>query len=374
MAIENNMNYGFARHPGTILGRELDARGMTHAELALRAGTSEKNISQIINGVAPISPEMAIKLEYALGTPAHVWNSLMMNYQEALLRDKARELTKIEEEHAAKFDYSKIREIYPELPDAHKKVDRTDALRRMFGVSSLASIFDTDSSSYLKFAARSNASATGKVPDKYALISWLRVGEIKASKYSCAQFDARKLRKALPEIKVAINNMGISEAWKRIRRLLSECGVKLVAIPYLTKTYVNGAVRWISDNPVIIMSNKNAYADIFWFSLMHEICHIIKHGKKYACVTFDSTIKCFERRKEEDEADEFAAEFFIPEKDYTQFVQGFRRGDIPAIYQFAEKEKVPYYIVAGRMCRMKDGVEYSDAIATQRPKVKIQIT
>ena len=41
MAIENK-NFGFARHPGKTLARELSARGMTNAELAVRAGTSVK--------------------------------------------------------------------------------------------------------------------------------------------------------------------------------------------------------------------------------------------------------------------------------------------------------------------------------------------
>lgn len=372
MAIEKRLNYGFARHPGSILGRELEARGMTHAELAVRAGTSAKNISQIINGVAPISPDMAIKLEYVLGIPAHVWNNLMMNYQEALLREKAKEHQQLEEDYASHLNYAKIRAICPELPDAHKSEDKTDALRRMFGVSSLASIFDTDSSSYLRFAARSNAVASGKEPDRYALTAWLRVGEINASKISCPQYDAKKLRKALPEIKRAIYEMDISKAWLEIQKLLHACGVKLVAVPYLSKTYVNGAVRWIGDNPVIIMSDRNSFADIFWFSLMHEICHILKHGKKYACIAFDNVIQCVERRPEEDEADAFAAEFFIAENKFNEFAENYNRGDISAIYTFAAEQGVPYYIVVGRLCRESRGVNWSDPIAAQRPKIKIQ--
>lgn len=372
MAIEKNINYGFARHPGSILGRELEARGMTHAELAVRAGTSTKNISQIINGLAPISPDMAIKLEYVLGTPAHVWNNLMMNYQEALLREKAKESQKVELEHASHLDYLKIRSIFPELPDVRKSEDRTDALRRFFGVSSLAAIFETDSSKYLSLAARTNAASTGKVPDKYALIAWLRVGEVNASKIACPQYDSRKLRKALPELKKAINDLPIPEAWMTIQRKLFDCGVKLVAVPYLSKTYVNGAVRWIGDNPVIIMSDRNAYADIFWFSLMHEICHILKHGKKYTCVAFESGIQYFERRPEEDEADAFAADFFLTESRFNDFALNYQRGDISAIYSFAAQEKIPYYIVVGRLCRELKGVKWSDPIATSRPKIKIQ--
>ena len=370
MANEMN-NYGFARHPGKILERELNARGMTHAELALRAGTSAKNVSEIIAGKAPISPDMAIKLEYALGTPAHVWNSLQMNYQEALLRDKAKEYQAAEEEHAKQINYANLRKINSSLPDVRKLSERIEALRRMFGVSSLATIFDTDSSSrYFACAMRSNAVTIGKSPDRYALISWLRVGEINASRIACPEYDARQLKKCLPEIKKLIYEKQIPEAWTNIGKLLFSCGVKLVSVPYLSNTYVNGAVRWIGDNPVIIMSDRNGFADIFWFSLIHEICHIIKHGKKYACLAFEDSVKCFDKPIEETEADEFAAEFFIDKAEYEAFTADFTRNDYSSAQRFAKKNQIPVYIIIGRLAH--DGLfGWDQPGAHDRPRVKI---
>lgn len=370
MAIEKSMNFGFARHPGKMLARELDARGMTHAELAIRAGTSEKNVSQIINGIAPISSDMAIKLEYVLGTPAYIWDQLQMNYQEALQRDKARELQAQEQEYARHFDYSKLRAIYPELPEARNVADKVEALRRMFAVSSLAVIFETASSKYLACARSSNAEAIGKVPDNYALVAWLRVGEIQAESIQCPRYDEKKLKKTLPEIKRIINEKDISSAWLSIRTVLLECGVKIVAVPYLAKTYVNGAVRWIGSNPVIIMSDRNAYADFFWFALLHEICHVLKHGKKYACVAFEESVRCFEKPVQELEADEFAAEFFISKNDLELFTHNKARPSDAEIREFAKKCLVPYYIVVGRLGH-EHIISWSDPIASSRPKLKI---
>lgn len=364
------MNYGFAIHPGRILADELTARGMTHAELALRAGTSAKNVSEIIAGKAPISPDMAIKLEYALGTPAHVWNSLQMNYQEALLRDKAKEYQAAEEEHAKQINYTDLRKINSSLPDVRKPSDRIEALRRMFGVSSLAAIFATDSSRYLACAMRSNAVTIGKSPDRYALISWLRVGEITAGRISCPDYDAKQLKKCLPEIKKLIYEKQIPDAWKEIWKLLFNCGVKLVSVPYLSKTYVNGAVRWIGDNPVIIMSDRNGFADIFWFSLIHEIGHIIKHGRKYACLAFEDSVKCFDRPVEETEADEFAAEFFIDKADYEAFIASYTTNDYLSAQRFAQKNQIPDYILIGRLAH--DGLfGWNQPGAHDRPRVKI---
>lgn len=370
METEKKTSFGFAIHPGKILARELTARGMSHTELAVRAGTTEKTISQIIHGNSPISMDMAIKLEYALGISAKVWNNLQMNYQEALLRATASEMQEKEEEYAQALDYNELRKIYTALPATRKIGEKIEALRRMFGVSSLASIFETDIGKYLACARRSSAETSGKEPDRYALVSWLRVGEIKAQSIQCGMFDLKKLRNAIADIKKTINESSISDAWIRIKRVLLDCGVKLVAVPYLKNTYVNGAVRWIGENPVIIMSNRNAYADIFWFSLIHEICHILKHGKKYACVSFEQSIKCYTVSQEEAEADQFAADFFIPEESFTLFTEKYQCPSETAIIDFSKKMGIPAYMVIGRLARV--GVyNWSDPIVSHRPKVVI---
>ena len=67
--------------PGDTLAETLDALGMTQIELADRVGLSRKTINQIIQGVAPITAETAVKLETALGTPAAFWLNLDANYQ-----------------------------------------------------------------------------------------------------------------------------------------------------------------------------------------------------------------------------------------------------------------------------------------------------
>ena len=70
----------YAIPPGEILEETLEARSMKKAEFAERCGLSEKMISQIINGHAPITAETAFQFERVLGTSAGVWNNLEANY------------------------------------------------------------------------------------------------------------------------------------------------------------------------------------------------------------------------------------------------------------------------------------------------------
>lgn len=65
----------YAVPPGATLKETLEAKGLSQADLAVRSGMAEKTISQIVNGIAPISCETAEKLELVLGIPASFWNA-----------------------------------------------------------------------------------------------------------------------------------------------------------------------------------------------------------------------------------------------------------------------------------------------------------
>lgn len=76
----------YAVPPGATLKETLEAKTLSQADLALRTGLAEKTISQIINGIAPISYDTAAKLELVLGIPARFWNAREHSYREALVR------------------------------------------------------------------------------------------------------------------------------------------------------------------------------------------------------------------------------------------------------------------------------------------------
>jgi len=78
----------FVVAPGVTLKESIDSKGISQAQLAQRTGLTEKMISQIINGIAPISYDTAGKLELVTGVPAKFWNRRELGYREALSRRK----------------------------------------------------------------------------------------------------------------------------------------------------------------------------------------------------------------------------------------------------------------------------------------------
>lgn len=68
-------------HPGEII-RELHLKplGITVTKAAQAIGVSRKAMSDLVNGHAGISPEMAVRLSLAFNTTSDFWLTLQMNY------------------------------------------------------------------------------------------------------------------------------------------------------------------------------------------------------------------------------------------------------------------------------------------------------
>jgi len=71
-------------HPGRILGREMEARGLSALALALSLRVPANRISEIIKGRRSVSAETALRLGYYFQTGPELWTQLQMNYDLAM--------------------------------------------------------------------------------------------------------------------------------------------------------------------------------------------------------------------------------------------------------------------------------------------------
>ena len=150
----------YAVSPGTTVRDTLEAKGLSQADLAVRTGLAEKTVSQIINGIAPISYETAEKLEMVLGIPASFWNARERSYREALV--------KMEESKTLEKDVGWLQDIplaaLIERGCIQKDNDKRSLVRetlRFFGVSSVEAWHNTWR---VSCCAISRAGCAGKTP------------------------------------------------------------------------------------------------------------------------------------------------------------------------------------------------------------------
>ena len=80
-------------HPGEVIrGLCLKPLGLSVTAAAAALGVSRKSLSELLNGRAGISPEMAIRLSMAFGTTADSWLNQQMQYDLWKARRKNRRL------------------------------------------------------------------------------------------------------------------------------------------------------------------------------------------------------------------------------------------------------------------------------------------
>ena len=77
-------------HPGLSVRHDcLEPLGLSVSEAAAGLGVSRKQLSNVVNGRAGISPEMAIRLDKAFGGGADAWYRLQAAYDIAQAKKTA---------------------------------------------------------------------------------------------------------------------------------------------------------------------------------------------------------------------------------------------------------------------------------------------
>lgn len=329
-------------YPGETLAELLEEKSMTQVELADRLGRPLKTINELVNGKAGITPDTAIQLERVFSLPAHFWLNLESNYQLALAR-VGFENNLINEFTITKtYPYREMAKL-GWIPLKNSTEQIVQSLLDFFGVNSLKNIVEKNiftSGAQYRISVKKGYSET-------AITAWLRKGIIDAQKIDTSDFDELKLREKLKDIRVLILNDS-QDHFLTITNILAECGVAFVITKNLKNAPVNGVTRWISPKKALIqMSIRGKYSDIFWFSLFHEIAHLLLHHKKDIHIDFG---KNGFNEEQETQADNFASDFLISKEEFINFREKFiQLKNIDLIKIFAKKIGVSQGIVVERL-------------------------
>lgn len=333
----------YAIPPGEILGEHLEHLGMTQRDLAARTGLTPKTINEIIQGKAAITADTAVKLERVVGRPAHFWQNLESQFQEA--RARAQERAQLDTALAWR-DRMPVRELRRRgwLEPAADASGDVEALLRFFGVGSVvawARLWEAADVAW----RRSNCFTSH--PE--AIAAWLRQGEREGLALACAPFNKAGFRAVLEQAR-ALTCEPPELALPRVRDACATVGVAVVCVPALPKTSVSGATRWLApDKALIQLSLRFGTDDQLWFTFFHEAGHVLLHGKREAFL--DEPASSDDAR--EQEANRFAADLLIPPAAWRRLRVG-GKPTLAGIETFAASIGIAPGIVVGRLQR--DGV------------------
>ena len=178
---------------------------------------------------------------------------------------------------------------------------------------------------------------------------WLKLCEeevpIQNNDISSVPFNAELLNKNLSNFK-KLALMKDSRGFNvNCRKLCNRLGINLVINCALTNSKVRGALTTVEGNPTIYISGRFKTHDHVWFAFMHEIGHLILHyeiDKSIVTMEDDGYFK-------EDEASQFARDFFINQNDYDKFISSNEYTIKSKIIGFANEQKIQPGIVVGRL-------------------------
>ena len=334
----NEFKPDYAVHPGMYLDDVLESRGISKSDFAERCELSPKTVSQIINGHSTFSSDVALQFETVLGISAGVWMNLIASYQLHQAR---------EEEEFRLRSWGTWADQFP-LADMRKygiigrKDSRYEWVRRIlsfFGVSSPEAweqVYGKPAAAYRK--------SLSLEASRFALATWLRLAEDRAARVATAAYDSGRLRTAVDEVR-ALTRENPLVFVPRVRELCAEAGVALVFVPDVKGARVSGATKWLSpDKAMVAQSLRHKSDDHFWFTLFHELGHVLLHGKKDVFVDeFDGA-----ESEKERQADRFAREHLVPKRSYAQFLS---RGSLypEDIAEFADELEIAPGIVVGML-------------------------
>jgi HTH-type transcriptional regulator / antitoxin HigA len=294
--------------PGDFLAEELDARGWSQTELAEILGRPHRLVNEIIAGKRAITPETAKGLAAAFGASAQYWMNLETTYQ-------------LSKAQIAEQEVSRRAKLYGMFPVKElikrgwiETSENTDVVEQrfleFFGMSSL------DDSPKFAHAARKTeyTSVSSKIQ-----LAWLNRAKQVAKAVRVTKYSDRVLREAILQMRSCIE---YTDEIKNVSTILGGAGVRLVIVEHLPGSKMDGACFWIDGSPVIALSLRFDRVDNFWFSLFHEIDHILNgEGKDqpiYELIEQDASSS--DLPQNEVRANKAAANYCIPTEQMEDFV------------------------------------------------------
>jgi HTH-type transcriptional regulator / antitoxin HigA len=320
--------------PGDSINQILKQRNLSTSEFAQHLGESLDYVKDLIQGRTEITPELAQRLALIIGATPEFWIARERKYREDLKTHESDEefLDAMPWKEMIKFGW-----IQPSI----NKEDLLENCFDFFQVPDAKTWFQSHRDVIETSAFRTSlkyASQTGSVS------AWLRQGELLAETIECGPWNPEKFRETLNIIRALTREDKPEVFLPELTRLCAECGVAVVTLqsPFYCKA--SGATRFISpDKAMLLLSFRYFLDDHFWFTFFHEAGHILLHNKNSLFVDEDTS----SHAKEEEEANEFAANILIP----AQFKQEFLRlrGNKRDVIRFARQIGISRGIVVGQL-------------------------
>lgn len=262
------MNIG----PGEFIKEELDARNWRQEDLADILGVSLKSVNKLIQNKQSITIEMAKLLSRAFGQSPQYWVNLDTNY-----RLRLKEIDTKERDVALKSEIYKYMPINEMIKKGwFRKFDNTSGLIEQVKKFWQFNKIDYSFMDNYHLPNFRKSEAYTQYNNKYFALTWFQMAKNCAKYFRVPSYNVNKLKDITSNYhEFTLSSRGV----KSLVEALKGAGVKFFVLSHLQKTYIDGASFFDNDNPVIVYTNRYNRTDNFYFTIAHEIAHVLLHLK-----------------------------------------------------------------------------------------------
>ncbi len=334
--------------PGDTIIELLDEFGLSIEQLNKQIGLTAKKGQQLLDGELSICQVIAVKLESTLHVPSKFWLARDYQYQSFKKKIQEREqswLTSLPISDMVKHGW---------IPKNSPRKKRVKECLKFFRQESIDSWYDYFENKQLNVAYRTSKTLN---TDELSVFTWLQYAKNISCDISTLPWDKNLLIDALKEIRDLTLEPDPQVFIPKLKTIFAEVGIIFIIAKTPSGCRASGATCFFQKNkPTLIMSFRHLTDDHFWFTLFHEIGHLVLHSSNQM-TRIERNPTSGLKNDEELEADSFATDQLIPQV-YQAELKSFYARDWKKIIRFAKKIGVSKGIVLGQL-QFMGNIEYS---------------
>lgn len=298
--------------PGEFIKEELEARNWSQIDLAEIIGRHPNVINNIIMGKRPINPTLAKAIGDAFGTSAQLWMNLESSYQLWHAEDADNLIPR----RAKLYQIAPIKEmIRRHWLEVSENIEVLEGrVMQFFEINAL--------DKPINFSHAPRKGGTQEIT--MSQMAWLFRAKQLAKAVHAKKFSDKSLNSGLKQLKNLLHDV---QGVRCIPQILAESGIRLIILEHLPHTRIDGVAFWLDDkSPVIALSMRYDRIDYFWYTLFHELGHVINRDGLKNDIKIDSDLvgdkeKILDQKSNaEKQANLFATEFLIKKSDINDFI------------------------------------------------------
>lgn len=286
--------------PAASIRRALQLHDWTVDDLSDHLGVGDPETRRILSGDRPIDAELAELLARTLGGSSDFWLR-----REAQFTESVRALS--DDEFAQTLPLKQMVQLGWIESSTSWRSQARSALD-FFGAETPSEGTSRIESTLREARYRSSASFDS---DAIALATWMRQAERTSSACALSSWNSDLLSDQLQYLRELSRLADPAEFLPQIQVRLAAAGVSFVVLRPLEGMRVSGVSFWgIDRTPIVALTARHMTDDHLWFTLFHEIGHLLLHPEGEVFV--DELDIGNDASHLEQEANNFAAETLLP--------------------------------------------------------------